>query len=113
MANLNKKKNRVAEWLPDFLIERFYKTIDNIKIRDIMYKNFRRYIMAKCPECGGAGTVDCWNCGGRGYFKCTCGGNAGSFCQKCNGVGEVDCETCGGDGKLPCKKCGGSGTVSD
>lgn len=55
---------------------------------------------ARCPECGGRGSVPCRRCAGRGS----------STCEKCGGTGERPlCRKCGGEGIIECGKCNGSG----
>jgi DnaJ-class molecular chaperone len=58
-----------------------------------------------CPECNGAGTVECYNtvtggttCGGTGIVQG--GGTEGSTCRVCGGSGTINCPTCGGSGTV-------------
>jgi len=49
-------------------------------------------LAAKCPECGGVGTVSCGDCDGDGQCTCHCGHE--HDCRGCDGAGRVACGAC-------------------
>jgi RecJ-like exonuclease len=58
-----------------------------------------------CPECNGAGVVECYNyrqdiesCEGTG--RVTGGPTEGTKCRICDGTGQITCPKCGGTGKI-------------
>lgn len=56
----------------------------------------------ECPECEGAGTVECGQCSGNGqnYLECDLGHEHEEDCEACDGSGEEDCDFCRGTGEL-------------